>query len=404
MARSFGAALLITLTLAVSACGAGTSSNGGKSPTPKPSATATPTPCASWRVVPSPNVAQLQESELFDVSALSPTAAWAVGGAITDGIVEQSLIEQWDGSAWKIIPNPNNISFFAVVAISSDDAWVIGYNRTPREVGRITLIERWNGQQWSEVPNPNPNKPNYFTLDMAANGANEVWAVGQAFTPADIYLPLTERWDGSAWKIISNPSLPGVTESLLYSVAHVPGSKQFWAVGYALTGPRPAYEQPLIERWDGAAWQVISSPTLPSGALGARLHGVAALSANDVWAVGDYTASDHTVRTLTVHWDGVAWKVVASPDTWGTLSSVAMAGAHDVRAVGFSLASDGNIQHALIEQWNGVSWQVATMPEPAGAAYSALASIATDGAGGYWAVGSTRGATSAGRTLTAHCP
>lgn len=405
MARPFGAALLVALTLVVSACGAGTSGNGGApSPTPKPSATRTPPPCASWRIVSSPNLTHLRDNELLAVSALSPTAAWAVGGALTDGLAEQSLIERWDGSAWKIVPNPNTLSFFTVVALSPTDAWVIGYNRTPRQVGRITLIERWNGQQWSEVPNPNPHEPNYFTLGMAANGANEVWAVGQAFTPANISLPLTERWDGSAWKIVANPALPGVTEGLLYAVAHVPGSDQFWAVGYALTGPRPAYEQPLIERWDGSAWQVVASPTLPSGALGGRLHGVTARAANDIWAVGDYTASDHTLRALTVHWDGVAWKVVTSPNTWGTLSSVAVASANDVRAVGYALASDGNTRHALIEQWNGASWQIATRPEPTGATYSNLTGIATDGSGGYWAVGSYLNAAGVEQTLTARCP
>src|SRR5262249_36987869 len=40
----------------------------------------------------------------------------------------------------------------------------------------------------------------------------------------------------------------------------------------------------------------------------AELEGIAAISANDIWAVG-VTSSG----TLTEHWDGKNWKIVASP-------------------------------------------------------------------------------------------
>ena len=70
--------------------------------------------------------------------------------------------------------------------------------------------------------------------------------------------------------------------------------------------------------------------------LSSSLNSVVALSATDVWAVGNYilpaTPSSHT---LIAHWDGTSWNVVPSPDVWGTLTSVAAVGAHDVRAVGF---------------------------------------------------------------------
>ena len=46
------------------------------------------------------------------------------------------------------------------------------------------------------------------------------------------------------------------------------------------------------------------------------LRGVAAVSANDIWAVG-YSSDPSTgaSHTLTEHWDGTAWSVVPSPDT-----------------------------------------------------------------------------------------
>ena len=52
---------------------------------------------------------------------------------------------------------------------------------------------------------------------------------------------------------------------------------------------------------------------------GGSLTGVAAASANDVWAVG---VSDGR-KTLALHWDGVQWTVVTTPNSGtSSLSSV----------------------------------------------------------------------------------
>lgn len=422
--RIMGVAVLAGLALAVAACGAPSSGGGGNvpaptptatatqtpkptataTPAPKSTATATPVPSTSWHIVSSPNETQYQESELYSLSVLSPTAAWAVGGSLTDGLAEHGLIEQWDGATWRVVTNANSFPYSSVAALSPSDVWAVGYNRTPRQEGSIIQFVHWDGTRWSIVPNPNPTQPSTFVLSMAAVATNNVWAVGQMNDTSNVILPLTERWDGTAWKIVPTPTLPDVTESLFHAVARIPGTNQLWAVGYALKGPRPAYGQPLIERWNGTAWQVVPGPALPSGAFGGNLNGVVALSASNAWAVGDYTASDHTIRTLIAHWDGATWKVATSPGVWGTLASVAAAGTQDVRAVGHSFAGDGNVQHGLIEQWNGASWRTVTSPEPKGAAYSALNSVAMDGMGTYWAAGSYRYATSAGRTLIVSYP
>ena len=406
--RRVVAALVLGLALTAAACGAGPGAGPSPTATPKPTATATPTPppCTTWRIIPSPNQTQYTSTTLSAVSAVSPSATWAVGGSTTDGIAEQSLIEQWDGSAWHIISNPSTISFSSVVALSPNDIWAVGYNRTPRqpEFRFISQFVHWNGTQWSIVPSPNSDQHTNLVLSMAAVATDDVWAVGKEF-PADIGLPLIERWDGTSWQMVAGPTLPGISDSALNSVARIPSTTQLWAVGYTVKSPRPAYNQPLIERWDGTGWQMVAGPALPSGAFGGELQGVVALSASDAWAVGNYTASNHTIRTLIAHWDGTSWQVVTSPDTWGSLASVAAAGPHDVRAVGHIAIDDGNNQHALIEQWDGTSWHAVRGPEPGTVGYSNLGSITTDGAGHYWAVGSSYSTADSGdKTLTVHCP
>ena len=62
---------------------------------------------------------------------------------------------------------------------------------------------------------------------------------------------------------------------------------------------------------------------------------MAAISATDVWAVGEQNLN----QTVTEHWNGTAWSVVPSPSVTAGgvqdfLSSVSAIGSSDVWAVG----------------------------------------------------------------------
>ncbi len=77
---------------------------------------------------------------------------------------------------------------------------------------------------------------------------------------------------------------------------------------------RSALYQTLVEHWNGGHWGVVSSPNANSTDSG--LNSVAALSASDIWAVGDYlTNGDNGVyQTLIEHWDGKQWSIAPSPN------------------------------------------------------------------------------------------
>ena len=69
---------------------------------------------------------------------------------------------------------------------------------------------------------------------------------------------------------------------------------------------------PLTARWDGRAWKAVPAPggdhlTSPQGGY---LNGVAAVSADDAWAVGAGMFN----RALIERWDGAAWTRVPGPD------------------------------------------------------------------------------------------
>jgi hypothetical protein len=97
----------------------------------------------------------------------------------------------------------------------------------------------------------------------------------------------------------------------LQSASRVHDNSTVWAVGYYYESGHP---RTLIERWDGANWQVVPSPNV--GTISNSLFGVSGDGANDVWAVGAYNLDNQTgtLQTLTEHWDGNAWNVVPSPN------------------------------------------------------------------------------------------
>ncbi len=399
--------LILGLALLLAACAP---TGGGATPTPTPKPTATPIPaCTTWNLIPSPASTQYAQSQLSGVTALSSREVWAVGmnSAGEGNNLAASLIERWDGSAWSIVSNPGAAYLNGVAAVSSQNIWAVGIEPSISSSLEQTLIEHWNGTQWSVVPSPSPGPLSSGLKSVVALTANSAWAAGYSNGTSLSPQPLIERWDGSAWGVVTSPLPNGATAGSFSALSAIPGSSQVWATGSVRYGVPPrglGYFQPLIERWDGSAWQIVASPTLPSGALAGELSGVVALSATDAWAVGDYTASDHTNRALIVHWDGTSWNVVSSPDEWGELLGVAAVGAQDVRAVGYHFTgSEGSVQTGIIERWNGAEWSVVESPMPQGAAHSNLAGIAADGAGGYWAVGLSSNADGIHQALIARC-
>lgn len=187
-----------------------------------------------------------------------------------------------------------------------------------------------------------------------------------------------EHWDGIQWSIVASPN-PGTDEmsrNRLYGVAAV-STNDVWAVGDYDSDT--IGHQVLVIHWDGAQWSVVSTPALTGSP---DLKGVAAVSANDVWAVG-YNGVGHA---LTMHWDGALWSVVSSPGPVGVsqLSGVAAASGSDVWAVG-SLNNAGLFQ-TLIEHWDGNSWSIVPSANVA-SDHNELKSVAIVSANDIWSVG-----------------
>jgi hypothetical protein len=244
---------------------------------------------------------------------------------------------------------------------------------------------------------PVPLVPHATFRGVAVVSRQLAWAVGNLMTGdgASTRLdPLIMRWDGSSWARLPSPALPG---AILDSVAAA-GAASAWAVG---TISRPNGNCPcraLTEHWDGTAWRQVASPHPAHRSLVA----VAASSARSAWAVGTFTPHIHEncpCYALIEHWDGTRWKQVPSPHPVRTnLNAVAAVSARNVWAVG-AFSRPGSICpcRALIEHWNGATWKEVPAPAEHDANDDAtFLGVAALSARNAWVVGS------GARTLIEH--
>src|SRR5436190_22390541 len=90
-----------------------------------------------------------------------------------------------------------------------------------------------------------------------------------------------------------------------------------WAAGPVGASPQVAAGYSIVPVGTGTpvcgpSWGVVPSPS--NGTAGNVLGAVAAVSANEVWAVGAYSNTASVSQTLIERWDGTSWTVVPSPN------------------------------------------------------------------------------------------
>ncbi len=183
------------------------------------------------------------------------------------------------------------------------------------------------------------------------------------------------------WSVVPSPN--GSGNSGLSGVAAV-SANDVWAVGSS--GSQITGAQTLIEHWNGTNWQTVKSPS-PSSIYN-TLSGVTAVSVTNVWAVGYDVNNSQATETLIEHWNGTNWSVVKSPSPApinNELFSVAGVSANDVWAVGF--IANNTSEKTLIEHWNGTSWSVVKSPSPG--ISDQIRAVAAVSARDAWATGYT---------------
>ncbi|MBV9102992.1 MAG: hypothetical protein JO060_05330 [Candidatus Eremiobacteraeota bacterium] len=321
-------------------------------------------------------------NSLNAVAAISPNDVWAVGQyhRFATNSYDRTLAEHWDGTRWSFVHTPNSAErinlFTGVSALATNDVWAVGYGTNVSVYD--TLIEHWDGTKWSLFDR---GQHAGILTAVLALATNDVWAVGSTNY---IGQGLIEHWDGMRWKRTLLP-----VSAYLKSISAL-SSSDIWVVGYrSTTNGSGVGDDTYTLHYDGTRWTHVPSPSP------LHLHNidqnwllsVAAISPNDVWAVGVTRDTDYGILddTLTEHWDGARWRVESSPDPGGQhmyndLNAVVALNAANLWAVG----SVGQVTFSpMDEHRDSMGWDVAATPATQGA----LLSIARDSGSDLWAVG-----------------
>lgn len=212
-----------------------------------------------------------------------------------------------------------------------------------------------------------------FMTGIAAISPTDVWTVGMLH-PRPTQTGLAMHWNGAGWKQFDFP-----TGYALSDVAAVT-SNDVWAVGANSQGTNYVVSKPLALHWNGETWQEISVPEKEGGS---GLSIMVAIAPDDVWAAGSSTVRDG--HPYIVHWDGKKWQKVNTPAVPGAqgmiLRSISATGPNDIWISGVSDASPGERPLAL--HWDGQGWSTIPVAEEGDDLNSILALAPDD----VWAVG-----------------
>lgn len=338
---------------------------------------------------------------------------WFVAMVLVSGGLSQAYAQT---SIFSVIPSPSpnarGNTFNAVTALSANDAWAVGFQNDNQLNGARTLTEHWDGAKWTVVPSPNPgstpgcrgqNTGNVLNAVAAVSPAS-VWAVGFSFDCSSLLKPVILHFNGAMWRVVPSPALRTNGNSALNGIAAL-AANNIYAVGYQPAANGAVLT--LVEHFDGHAWSVVPSPN--ANQTGNVLTSISAHSANDIWAVGDQAAPNIAVLTLALHFDGTTWSVAPTPNPvtgseldQNVLTSVTAISANDVNAVGFTVDFIRQRELTLVEHWDGAVWTVIESPNVSteSGALNTLTGISESSSNDLYAVGFFSNSSTAGQTET----
>jgi hypothetical protein len=346
--------------------------------------------CQPWTLMNVPN--PRTHHYLNDIDALAPDDIWAVGEYYDENnyTPDTALTMHWDGKQWTIVRTPDapfsaRLTLYGVSALSPNDVWAVGENVPGSESTQPSayqpLAMHWDGVQWTIVETPQESG-GLLLNDVVAIAPNNVWAVG---ANDGLHATRAMNWDGTAWSIVPTPNGGGFSDDNVLTSISAVSANDIWAVGYIY--PKGGTPTTLAIHWNGSQWTRVTTPN--PGNYFRRLNGVSAIAANDVWAVGSYSAnSGKTYTPLFLHWNGTQWQHVSSPQVgdYDSLDDVYAIAPNDVWAVGTTAACNFCPFQTLTMHWNGTAWTQEFSPNGF-RTFSRLEGVTATSPGDVWAVG-----------------
>ena len=316
---------------------------------------------AKWTVHPVSVPAGALGDALQGVScpSTSMSGCTAVGAYSEQGSGnEATLAERWTNGHWVIQPTPpttggtnGTATFLAVDCLKAADCLAVGTDGFANSGQSATLVEQWNGTSWAVVPSPTPSGFAWSVLNsVSCSSRTSCIAVGYSQpSSGGSQFMLAEGWNGVAWTMLTIPEPAGATQSSLESVSCAPASGCV-AVGAATIAGTDI--QSLAEGWDGSQWTIEPMPSLSAP----ELNGISCPAPGVCTAVGSYGTSGATGEPLAEGWNGTTWSVELTPNPSGRTMAwffgASCVSTVSCEAVGFSLDKNAH-SHTLAEDETG---------------------------------------------------
>ncbi|MDQ0991195.1 hypothetical protein [Streptomyces sp. V3I7] len=245
-----------------------------------------------------------------------------------------------------------------VAALAEEDIWATGVEHNG---GAAVRLLHFDGERWRPEPLPEALGATAYPPLLEEVGDEDVWMRPRTLPEGTRTVPWL-RWDGTHWSPVPNP--PPDRSGYLKAAA----PDDIWALA----------DERTAHHWDGTRW---TTTRLPSPAVD-----LAVVGPDDAWAVGSRSTGPGTElgygerysQPLSMHWDGVSWKAVETPQVHfekpyppepgaGLSRVVALAGG-EVRAYGSNGFNHGEVEDEPEDQpirlrWDGSRW-VEQRPAP----------------------------------------
>jgi hypothetical protein len=181
---------------------------------------------------------------------------------------------------------------------------------------------------WSIVSSPsarNASQTFNFPSGVTCVSASDCWAVGFSWAGSNSHQTLIERWDGTAWAIVSSPNTSPTRENVLFGVTCVSASN-CWAVGDYYNAPGVLITPSTL------TLRYAPSPPIPTSAVSRKIHGTAGTFDIDLPLAGNpgiecrSGGTNNDYQMLMTFANAVSFNGAAVTSGTGTVSSTSGSG------------------------------------------------------------------------------
>ncbi len=252
---------------------------------------------AAWSVIPSANANDTDDNDLSAVSCVSAVFCVASGEASATAV----LNEQWNGTTWSIMPSPSPAIDVGIVGLSClSTSFCVGVGDSYNGTIDQTYVEQWNGTRWSVVPSPDPVATNNYDLDsVSCTSTNMCVAVGESFLGSTPSSDLAEQWNGSTWSAMPVPAATTSFGDFLSTVDCFGPTSCVAGGGTDTDGSHDHYLSQALT-WSGSTWAGVSIPDPPSPTQSDDIEGLSCVRQAFCVGVGGATTGGSTVANYAV--------------------------------------------------------------------------------------------------------